>query len=145
VRNAGSKCASAARGAGILLGLLQAGCSFENHGLDYTRVQLSANHSDESPASGLPTPVCITLPVLMGSIVEERRRIEGSLGVSMRASAEQVELRFYGAVTAIDAQIVTIDELENGHRMEVDLETREGSPVTVVLSSPCSGNTTRSL
>jgi hypothetical protein len=145
VRNARSKCASAALPAAILLGSLQAGCSFENYGLDYTHVQLSATRPDALPASGLPTPVCITLPILMGSIVEERRRIEGSLGVSLRASAEQVELRFYGAATATDAQIVTIDELENGHRMELDLETREGSPVTVVLSSPCSGNTTRSL
>jgi hypothetical protein len=122
-----------------LFGVLLAGCSFENYGLDYTSVELSASLDSGAPASRLSRPLCVTLPVLIGSIVEERQPIEDSLSVVLRAMPDRVELRFSGAVNQ-DANplVVRIDDLEGGYATELELETRSGTAVTVSLNAPCS-------
>ncbi|HMJ12069.1 MAG TPA: hypothetical protein VK524_11680 [Polyangiaceae bacterium] len=126
----------------LLVPALVSGCSFENYGLDYTSVALSAERADGSPAASLGGPVCVTLPVLMGSVVEERRTIDGSLAVALRATADRVELRFSGvAAGGGQSRVVTMAELEGGYRSEIELETREGQSVVVVLSAPCSPTT----
>lgn len=127
----------------LLFGLLQGGCRFENYGLEYTRVELRAERADATPAARLPAPVCVTLPVLTGSVVEERLLIEDSLGVSLRATSEQVELRFFGAATRTEPRVVTLDELDDGYRSELEIESQGGTRVTVVLSSPCSADGNR--
>ena len=129
----------------VLLGSLELGCSFENYGLDYTRVELAAERADATPASRLPRPVCVTLPVLMGSVVEERRLVEDSLGVTIRASSEQVELSFFGAARPTNRRVFGSDEIDGGFESEIELESRSGIRVRVVLSSPCSADSDRDL
>jgi hypothetical protein len=128
----------------VLLGLFELGCSFENYGLDYTRIELSAERADATPASRLPRPVCVTLPVLTGSVVEQRQLVEDSLGVTIRATSEAVELSFFGAARPAAERVFDIEELDGGFQSEIELESRGGTRVRITLSSPCSADSDRS-
>ena len=117
--------------------LLLVGCTFENSGLSYDHFSVSATHDDGTAAALLRAPLCVTLPVLIGSIVEERRGIEGSLGVRLRATSEEVEVDFSGQAGGTREHHRILREQVSGYRRELTLQTREGTVLEIVLVGGC--------
>ncbi|HEY6559550.1 MAG TPA: hypothetical protein VI072_19845 [Polyangiaceae bacterium] len=131
------------RGGMCLLALLNSGCSFENYGLDYTTVELHARRSDEPSEVPRSAPFCVTLPVLTGSVVQQRFVMYSPLGATVNATSEQVQLRFFGASSPTPPVVVTSDELEGGYETDIALETREGTALIIEVRSPCSPDSQR--
>jgi hypothetical protein len=119
------------------LALLLCACNPENYGLDYSELSVSARRADGAPAALLEEPLCVRLPVLIGSIVQEESPIEGSLGVDVRATAHEVDVRFTGALGGnMHDRTLSIERLE-GYSETIEVTTVERQVLTVVLSSAC--------
>jgi hypothetical protein len=110
------------------------GCLAEDSGLPYTRLSISVAEQSGVGVSGFPA--CVTLPILNGSVVEERHNIDGDLAVEVFATSSAVELSFSGANPDAN-RAITAEQLRRGHAETMEIVNQGGSVFTVELSSTC--------
>jgi hypothetical protein len=125
------------RGAALLASMLASqGCLREKQGLPYDQLAISGTRADGSAVPGLPD--CITLPLLLGSIVEKRYPLEGELEISVFATRDAVELSFAGAPSqaALDRRI-SAEQLRATFDQELLVDSSSGARFDVHLSSKC--------
>ena len=103
-------------------------------GLSYTAFTLTATHEDGSPASGFTTGKCTTLPVLLGSIVQERRVVEGSLVLVIHATRDVVDIDFEGARAGTAGVTLDADNL-GGHQIAV--QSASGGQFIISVVAGC--------
>jgi len=127
---------SCARFFGLLVGaLLGSGCVVEN-GLPYDQLSINALRGDGSTVTRYPK--CFTMPVLHGSVVEERHAIEGGVTIVIRATDSVIEVGFEGVTDPGGAKrSITLDELEAAYAETLTIESTSGAPFSVKLAKGC--------
>jgi hypothetical protein len=106
-------------------------------GLSYDYLSVTATRSDGSPVANFD-PLCVTMPVLLGSVVVETRTIETPLGVKVTATYDAAQVSFYGTDGASSyAKTVSADSLSGGYDQDVDVRSSDGNDYVIHLSSTC--------
>jgi hypothetical protein len=81
----------------------------------------------------------VTLPVLNGSVVEERHPIEGGLEVEVFATNSFVDLSFPGASPGLSFnRTVSVERLRASYSENFEVANVSGAAFTVALASACS-------
>ncbi|MBX3126219.1 MAG: hypothetical protein KF718_05860 [Polyangiaceae bacterium] len=114
---------------GLLLALASLGCQ-SNAGLHYDNVHLSV--SDEAGVDVSPANSCLTLPLLLGSQVEQRHRIDAQLELVLHADRDRVLVRFDGS--GVRAELAREQLAEP---LELDVESPSGASYRLVLIGGC--------
>jgi hypothetical protein len=114
-----------------------AGCMVEDQGLPYDRLRIAVSRSDSTSVAGFPR--CLTLPVLNGSVVEERYSIEGGLEVEVFATNGFVGLSFSGASQGASVnRTISVERLRAGYAESLEVTNPSGTAFTIGLGSGCS-------
>ena len=118
------------------------GCLVEESGLPYDRLSISVVREDRTSISGFPT--CVTLPILNGSVVEERHAIEDGLALEVFATNSAVELSFSGASQgpAFD-RTIGAERLRGAYAESFELASGSGTLFMVGLGSSCAAGENR--
>jgi hypothetical protein len=121
----------------IGLPILAGACFAEEQGLPYDRLSISVVRQTGGGVAGFP--LCITLPILNGSVVEERRSVDGALGVAVFAMNDRVELSFPGARegAALD-RAISAERLRGALIEDFTATSSSGESFGVALRSACS-------
>jgi len=81
---------------------------------------------------------CLTLPVLLGSRVDDEWLIADDVEVYLSATRERVTVRFVTSGQLLDEPLtVSADSLRRDYREEVLLDVPGGAQIQVLLSSTC--------
>ena len=119
----------------LLASLLPLGCLHE-HGLNYDRLTIEARRDDGTVVSSYPK--CFTMPVLHGSVVDERHAIEGGVAIEIHATDAVIEVSFQGVTDPGSlARSITLDALQAGFTDTLPLAATSGAQFTVKLAQGC--------
>lgn len=119
----------------IPLSLALSGC-LADYGLGYDELHVSATLESGTPVSTTPANGCTTLPLLLGSIVENTIDIDNAIDVEVSATRERARVEFRGVVFA-EGRTLLAEDLENGHSETLTLESTNGQRYLVRLGSDC--------
>jgi hypothetical protein len=115
--------------------LFAQGCIHEN-GLEYDQLTIQALRADGSSVARFPK--CFTMPVLHGSVVEERHPIESGAVILVHATDSVIEIDFEGVVGSTEQQrSITLDDLKAGYSEALSVESTSGPVFSVRLSQGC--------
>jgi len=110
------------------------GCLAEGTALDYATLGVRVTRAD---SNGAGTALCTELPVLLGSVVDERRALDPELAISVRATRDSARVTFPGAVAANPQREISRDELLQGYAESVVAVSPSGLAYSVELMSDC--------
>jgi len=122
------------RALSLLLGLAAGGCLLDPGGPEYPRLGISVTDPDGTVSFS----DCLTLPVLLGSRVDDEWLIADDVEVYLSATRERVTVRFVTSGQLLDEPLtVSADSLRRDYREEVLLDVPGGAQIQVLLSSTC--------
>lgn len=120
--------------------ILSMGCSGPSSaGYDHLGFRTTALSEDGSP--GESAYYCFTLPLLLGSRIEEEYPVGNSVELRVSADRDEVSFSSVGATEDIAASY-EIAQLENGVSEDFELSTPEGDFIVSVQSGCFSEETT---
>ncbi len=108
-----------------------------NAGLSYDRVHLSVSDEAGMALGTVPQDNCLTLPVLLGSRVKARYRLDSALEVILDADRESLQVRFDGASARRDIPVGQLSDTP----IELEVQSPTGATFTVALLSGCASST----
>lgn len=120
--------------------LALAGCLTRPQGLAYRRLGVvAASDASGSPAPGFE-PSCTTLPVLLGSVVDETHAVAPPLALEIFATWDGAELVFHGAAAdaGADQRIDAATLSDPTWTGSVSVPRTDGTSFTVQLAATCS-------
>ena len=121
---------------------LATGCAPEKSGLPYDTLRISVTRSGAASVAGFPR--CVTLPVLNGSVIEERHSIEAGLAVEIVATNELIDLSFPGATqTPSPNRSIPVERLRSSYSESFEIANASGTTFTIGLGSACSQSDAR--
>ena len=110
------------------------GCLADGTPLDYAKLGVRIERAD---AAGSSPSLCTALPVLLGSVVDERRALDPELAISVRATRDSARVTFPGAVAANPQREISRDELIAGYAESIVAVSPSGLAYSVELMSDC--------
>ncbi len=114
---------------------LLGGC-LRDYALDYDQLHVSAIRSDGTPATTLPLNGCVTLPLLVGSRVDETIIIASQIDVDVSATRDRVTVGFVGAGST-PSRTISAKDLRSGYSESFEIESYSGQVFSVTLDSDC--------
>ena len=119
---------------GLVLVLLSS-CIHEQ-GLSYDQLTIEAQRADGSTIARYPK--CFTMPILHGSIVDERHTIDGSAVILVHATDSMIDVGFEGVTDpSALARSITLDDLKAGYVETLSIQSTGGEAFMVLLSRGC--------
>ena len=106
-------------------------------GVGLARLHVEATHTDGTSVAGFEGENCTTLPILLGSRIEEKIPIETPFEVVVGATREEVALSFRGAADEAPAFSVSEGSLRSGYSEELSVVASSGTTFKVILTSTC--------
>jgi hypothetical protein len=112
---------------------LLGGCLHDN-ALEYDQLHISATR-DGAAVTTLPSNGCVTLPLLLGSRVDETIIVATELEVDVSATRERVKVQFPG--TGAASRSIDARELRSGYSDDVLVTSFNQHEFSVHLDSDC--------
>jgi hypothetical protein len=121
----------------VLLLSSSAGCLW-GEGLDYDELHVSALRADGSPATSVPHDGCVTLPLLLGSRIEETVTIASQLLVDVSATRDRARVRISGGALGSETRTILARDLRNPNFSDEVAFYQDGNlAFTLYLRSNC--------
>lgn len=120
----------------LLFGLLLCGGCLGPTGAAYDRLGIRVTPISLDGDPGQPTLLCFTLPVLLGSRVEEEYPVFDSFSLFVSATRDEVTLTTKGAVPRIERTFTT-SELEVGLSDSFDVTSSSSNSFNVDVQAGC--------
>ena len=112
---------------------LLAACSTESGGPRSITVGAELQDGSTTPAA-----VCVRMPVLLGSQVEDSTAVGSAFQMDVRALRHSANITFPNARNAASAaRTVSLEQLENGYADSVSVTGQDGATYSVQVISGC--------
>jgi hypothetical protein len=121
---------------GALLPLIAA-CT-QSGGLGYTNIDVDAQNQDGTAVPEFPDNTCTTLPILLGSRIQERFAVADGVVVELVASRDLVRVDFVGvSPQSPQGTQVSVEQLDAGYAEQFELESTAGSVFVIAVRGGC--------